>query len=101
MWSTAGWWIALSVAVVLGVSPLDSPSGVDDNPVCVLSVAGTVPVLAVAGCELIDPALAVVVDAGCGLVAGAAGALVTAAGCAVGVLAPVLAPASGTLAGTA
>ncbi|HKS52676.1 MAG TPA: hypothetical protein VJS67_12480 [Pseudonocardiaceae bacterium] len=77
MWSVAGWWIALSGAAVLGVSPLDRPSEVDDNPACVVSVCGTVLVLAVAGCGVrSDPALCVDADVGCRLVEDPAGALV-------------------------
>jgi hypothetical protein len=69
------------------VSPLDSPSDVDDNPACVVSVGGATLVLA--GWELrSDPGVYVDTDAGCGLVADAAGALVA-----------VLVPVVGTVLG--
>jgi hypothetical protein len=38
--------MAPSGAAVLGVSPLDRPSDVDDNPACVVSVGGATLVLA-------------------------------------------------------
>jgi hypothetical protein len=79
VWSVAGWWIALSGAAVPGVSPLDRPSDIDDNPTCVVSVGGTVLVLAVAGCGVRSvPALSVDADVGCRLVEDPAGALVAA-----------------------